>query len=36
MRILKFLLALLILAGAIVLASLLWWVFNDLIWQYAM
>lgn len=35
MRILKFLLALLILAGAIVLASLLWWVFNDLIWQYA-
>lgn len=36
MRILKFLLALLILAGAIALASLLWWVFNDLIWQYAM
>lgn len=36
MRIVKLLIALLILAGAIVLASLLWWVFNELIWQYAM
>lgn len=36
MRIVKLLIALLILVGAIVLASLLWWVFNYLIWQYAM
>ncbi len=36
MRIVKLLIALLILVGAIALASLLWWVFNELIWQYAM
>lgn len=36
MRIVKLLIALLVLAGAIALASLLWWAFNGLIWQYAM